>query len=79
MMKEFVLFPVTYPTMLRISLAVKYVFQVLEDFSIALYFRKYYLKEVFESLRQKEKPEPYKFTYYRNIVADNFSKVFKYI
>lgn len=44
LMKEFVLFPVTYPTMLRISLAVKYVFQVLEDFSIALYFRKYYLK-----------------------------------
>lgn len=44
LMKEFVLFPLTYPTMLRISLAAKYVFQVLEDFSIALYFRKFYLK-----------------------------------
>lgn len=43
-LKEFVLYPITYPTMLRISLASKYVFQVFEDYSIALYFRKFYLK-----------------------------------
>jgi len=53
MLREFVLFPVSYPTMLRISLALKYVFQVFEDFSIALYFRKFYLKDVFESLKDR--------------------------
>jgi hypothetical protein len=65
--------------MLRISLALKYVFQVLEDFSIALYFRKFYLKDIFEPLKAREKQENYRFSFYRNIVADNFEKIFRYI
>jgi hypothetical protein len=28
-LKEFLLYPITYPTMLRISLAVKYIFQIV--------------------------------------------------
>ena len=69
-MKEFVLYPVTYQTMLRISLTSKYVFQVLEDYSIALYFRKFYLRNIFDNMKSKDLSlERYRYSYYKNIVA----------
>lgn len=78
-LREFVLFPLTYPTMIRISLALKYVFPVLEDFSIALYFRKFYLKEIYEPLAHQPPPQPYRFSFYRNLAAENFEKVLRCI
>lgn len=66
--------------MIRISLAAKYVFQVFEDYSIALYFRKFYLRDIFDSLKGKNlQLEPYNYRYYKNIVVDNFEKVLSYI
>ncbi len=66
--------------MIRISLAAKYVFQVFEDYSIALYFRKFYLRDIFDSLQGKHlQLEPYNYRYYKNIVVDNFEKVLSYI
>lgn len=70
-MKDFVLYPVTYPTMLRISLIAKYVFNVFEDFSIALYFRKYYLHEIFKDLKSHKLQSCYQFEYYNNVILDN--------
>lgn len=67
--KEFILYPVSYPTMIRISLAVKHVFPVFEDHTLALYFRKFYLSEIFNQLKPKLKePATYRFVYYPNII-----------
>lgn len=58
--------------MIRISLAVKYVFQVYEDYCIALYFRKYYLSTIFGGLKDKLKDhEVYKFSYYPSLLLEN--------
>lgn len=72
-LKDFVLFPICYPTMIRISFAVKYIFQVFHDYSIALYFRKYYLSEIFSSLKNKiDTITYYKYKFYNNIILENF-------
>jgi hypothetical protein len=69
-LKEFVLYPVSYQTMLRISMVSKYIFQVFEDYSIALYFRKFYLKKIFDSMKVKDLDlEPYNYIFYKNIVT----------
>lgn len=66
--------------MLRVSLICKYVFRVIEDHSVALYFRKFYLSEIFEMTRPKVKSkEPYKFIYYRNLILDYNDKIFSYM
>lgn len=66
--------------MLRVSLTSKYVFQVLEDYSIALYFRKFYLRNIFDNMRTKDVSlERYRYSYYKNIVAENLEKIFNYI
>lgn len=78
-LKEFVLFPVSYPTMLRVALTAKYVFPVVEDHSLALYFRKFYLGEIFGTLKSKVKltqdMNSYKFAYYKSIILDYTDKI----
>jgi hypothetical protein len=46
-LKEFVKYPVTPQTLFKVSLACKYVFQALQDYSLALHFRKIYLPTIF--------------------------------
>ena len=79
-LKEFVLFPVSYPTMLRVSLAVKYIFNTVEDYSQALYFRKFYLTEVMASLRQRVKEfDHYNYQYYSNIILENGDRLYNHL
>lgn len=57
--------------MIRVALVSRYVFQVIEDHSIALYFRKFYLSEIFGHMKGKIKlDKEYKFAYYKNIILD---------
>lgn len=64
--------------MLRISLVSKYVFQVFEDFSVALYFRKFYLSEIFKNLKTKD-IKVYQFSYYKSVVLDYSEKLFSHM
>jgi hypothetical protein len=61
--------------MLRISLISKYVFQVFEDFAVALYFRKYYLADIFRQLKPRP-PSTYTFSYYKSVVLDHSEQIF---
>lgn len=66
--------------MLRVSLICKHVFRVVEDHSVALYFRKFYLSEVFGVVKPKIKSkESYKFSYYKSIILDSSEKIFTYM
>jgi len=64
--------------MLRISLISKYVFQVFEDFSVALYFRKFYLSEIFKTIKIKDTKQ-YQFSYYKSIILDYSDKLFPHM
>lgn len=83
-LKEYVLYPVSYPTMLRVSLVSKYVFQVFEDHSLALYFRKFYLSDIFGGLKPKLKAnkqliKPYYFAYYKSVILQYSDKIYSFM
>lgn len=64
--------------MLRVSLVSKYVFQVFEDFSVALYFRKFYLAEIFKTIKIKDL-KIYTFSYYKSVILDYSEKLFPHM